>query len=171
MALRLYRRHRKECEAGRPEDFKSGEFEGGRRGWKRCGCPIHASGTIRGNFKRQSTGQWEWDAAKAVAAQWESTETWCELPLMEAVEPYQQTTAQPAAPTIPEATEAFLSKCETRHPTDDAGEVPHLHQISSTRTRRIAATSELTSSRSSIWTAFTPHGRTRLGREPKSSNG
>ena len=35
MALRLYRRHRKECEAGPPEDFKSGEFEEGRRGWKR----------------------------------------------------------------------------------------------------------------------------------------
>lgn len=76
MALRLYRRHRKECEVGRPEDFKSGEFEEGRRGWRHCGCPIHASGTIRGNFKRQSTGQWEWEAAKAVAAQWESTETW-----------------------------------------------------------------------------------------------
>ena len=72
MALRLYRRHRKECEAGHPEDFKSGEFEEGRRGWKRCGCPIHASGTIRGKFKRQSTGQWEWDAARAVATQWEN---------------------------------------------------------------------------------------------------
>jgi len=66
MALRLYRRHRKECEAGHPEDFKSGEFEEGRRGWRRCGCPIHASGTIRGKLKRQSTGQWEWDAASVV---------------------------------------------------------------------------------------------------------
>ena len=65
MALRLYRRHRKECEAGHPEDFKSGDCEEGRRGWKRCGCPIHASGTIRGKFKRQSTGQWEWDAARS----------------------------------------------------------------------------------------------------------
>lgn len=52
MALRLRRRHRKECEAGHLEDFKNGEFEEGRRGWKRCGCPIHASGTIRGKFKR-----------------------------------------------------------------------------------------------------------------------
>ena len=114
MALRLYRRHRKGCEAGHPEDFKSGEFEEGRRGRKRCACPIHASGTIRGDFKRQSTGQWEWDASRVIVAQWESTETWCELPLLEAVEPYQQATAQPAASTIPEATEAFLSKRETR---------------------------------------------------------
>jgi len=114
MALRLYRRHRRECEAGHPEDFKSGEFEEGRRGWKRCGCPIHASGTIRRKFERQSTGQWEWDAARAVAAQRESTETWYGLPRMEAPEPHPFSIAQAASPTIPEATEAFLSKCETR---------------------------------------------------------
>ena len=34
MALKLYRRHRKECEGGHPEDSRSGEFEEGRRGWK-----------------------------------------------------------------------------------------------------------------------------------------
>ncbi len=34
MALRLYRRHRNECEAGFAKDFKSGEFEESRRGWK-----------------------------------------------------------------------------------------------------------------------------------------
>jgi type 1 fimbriae regulatory protein FimB len=27
MALNLYRRHRQECEAGRPEESRSGEFE------------------------------------------------------------------------------------------------------------------------------------------------
>ena len=48
----LYSRHRKECEAGRPEDSKSGQFEEGRIGWKRCACPIHASGTIAGKFRR-----------------------------------------------------------------------------------------------------------------------
>jgi lactoylglutathione lyase len=63
MALKLYRRHRKECEAGHPEDSKSGEFEEGRRGWKRCGCPIHASGNIRGKLdaamsqRRQGLGK------------------------------------------------------------------------------------------------------------------
>ena len=75
MALRVYRRHRKECKAGHPEDFKSGEFEEGRRGWKRCGCPIHASGTSRGKFKPQTTGKWERNAARAVAVQWEGTDT------------------------------------------------------------------------------------------------
>jgi len=32
MALRLYLRRRSECEAGFAEDFKSGKFEGSRRG-------------------------------------------------------------------------------------------------------------------------------------------
>jgi len=32
MALQLDRRHRMECEAGRSEDSKSGQFEEGRRG-------------------------------------------------------------------------------------------------------------------------------------------
>jgi len=81
MALKLYRRHRRECEAGRPEDSNSGEFEEGRRGWKRCGCPIHVSGSIRGQFKRQSTGKWEWDAARSVATEWETTGEWYGRPL------------------------------------------------------------------------------------------
>jgi hypothetical protein len=113
MALKLYRRHRKECEAGHPEDSKSGEFEEGRRGWKRCGCPIHASGNIRAKFKRQSTGEWEWDAARSVTARWESAGTWVERPSEVASESCQ-VFAQSAAPTVPEATAAFLLKCETR---------------------------------------------------------
>lgn len=56
MALQLYRSHRKECEADRPEDSRSGQFEEGRRGLKRCSCLIHVSGTLDGKFRRQSTG-------------------------------------------------------------------------------------------------------------------
>ena len=41
MALNLYRRHRLECEASHPEDFRSGEWEERRKGWKRCNCAIH----------------------------------------------------------------------------------------------------------------------------------
>jgi len=76
MALKLYRRHRLECEGGHAEDSRSGEFEEGRRGWKKCGCLIHASGTLGGKFKRQQTGKSNWDDAKAVAAAWESTQAW-----------------------------------------------------------------------------------------------
>src|SRR5713226_8525806 len=76
MALKLYRRHRKECEGGHPEDARSGEFEEGRRGWKRCACLIHASGTLGGKFNRKHTGKSEWAEAKAVAAAWETADSW-----------------------------------------------------------------------------------------------
>jgi hypothetical protein len=76
MALQLYRRHRKECEAERPEDSISGEFEEGRRGWKRCSCLIHVLGTIAGKFSRQLTGQWRWDDARAVTDEWLKNGSW-----------------------------------------------------------------------------------------------
>ena len=44
----LYSRHRKECEAGRPEDSKSGQFEEGRIGWK-----LRLSDSRLGHNRRQ----------------------------------------------------------------------------------------------------------------------
>jgi integrase len=85
MSLKLYRRHRKECEGGHPEDSKSGEFEEGRRGWKRCGCLIHASGTIAGKFNRKQTGRNSWEEAKALASEWEKTGWEGESPVVIAV--------------------------------------------------------------------------------------
>ncbi|MGA2217754.1 MAG: hypothetical protein ABSG51_06690 [Terracidiphilus sp.] len=117
MALKLYRRHRKECKAGYPEDFRNGEFEETRKSWKRCACPIHASGTLKDKFKRQSTGHWEWDMAKAVVAQWEAAGCWGDPTPRETVQSSGQPAAAPAsapAITIMEATEAFLSRCQNR---------------------------------------------------------
>jgi len=76
MALILYRRHRKECEAGYAEDLRSGEFDETRRGWKKCGCLIHASGTLGRKFRRKQTGKATWEEAKAVAAVWEKARSW-----------------------------------------------------------------------------------------------
>lgn len=76
MALQLYRRYRKECEAGGAVDSQSGRFEEGRRGWKHCASPIHATGSIAGKFSRQSTGEWDWEQAKSVATAWESAGSW-----------------------------------------------------------------------------------------------
>jgi hypothetical protein len=76
MALQLYRRHRGEREAGRSEDSKRGHFEEGRRGWKRCACLIHASGSIDGKFKRQSTWARDWEKAHTVVAGWLKSGSW-----------------------------------------------------------------------------------------------
>lgn len=76
MALKLYRRHRKECEGRHAEDTRSGEFEEGRRGWKKCACLIHVAGTLGGKFNRRQTGKADWDEAKAFAATLEKAGVW-----------------------------------------------------------------------------------------------
>jgi len=67
MALKLYRRRRKECEGGHPEDARTGEFEEGRRGWKRCACVIHVAGTLDKIVNRRQTGETDWERAQALA--------------------------------------------------------------------------------------------------------
>lgn len=76
MSLHLYRRHQSKCESGRPEHSRTGEFEELKKGWKRCACLIFASGTLAKTFRRQSTGQGNWDDAKTVARQWEAAANW-----------------------------------------------------------------------------------------------
>jgi integrase len=109
MALKLYRRHRKECEGGHSEDFRSGEFEEGRRGWKKCACLIHVSGTLGGKFNRKQTGKSDWEEAKAVAAEWEKATSWNgEITLPE---PLPELT-QPSRVTIERAVKAFLAELQ-----------------------------------------------------------
>jgi integrase len=76
MTLTLYRRHRTKCEGGHDEDARSGQFEEGRRGWKKCACLIHVSGSLGGKFRRRDTGRSDWAEAKAVVASWEAAQSW-----------------------------------------------------------------------------------------------
>jgi integrase len=108
MALKLYRRHRKECEGSHAEDSRSGEFEEGRRGWKRCACLIHASGTLRGKFNRKQTGKSDWEGAKAVAAGWEAARSWDE-PAHGTVEPAPEISKDEKRLTIEDVTEAYAA--------------------------------------------------------------
>jgi integrase len=109
MALKLYRRHRKECEGGHPEDARSGEFEEGRRGWKKCACLIHVSGTLAGKFNRKQTGKSDWDEAKALVASWETADSW-DGKIEPAPPPVS--TPVPGRITITDATKVFLSNRE-----------------------------------------------------------
>jgi hypothetical protein len=76
MALTLYRRHRKECEGGHPEDSRTSQFYETRRGWKKCGCLIHVSGTLGGKFRRVHTGKANWEEAKTVIERWQTAQSW-----------------------------------------------------------------------------------------------
>jgi site-specific recombinase XerD len=114
MALKLYRRHRKECEGSHPEDARTGEFEEGRRGWKKCGCLIHVSGTLGGKFNRRQTGKADWDEAKAVASLWEKSGSWDGQDKIE--EPVSLPTAtassDPVRVTVARAISAFTAEFE-----------------------------------------------------------
>jgi hypothetical protein len=68
MALHLYRRHRLNCEGGHAEDSCSSELDERRKGWKRCACGIHFSGTLAGKFGRRTTEKVTWDEARAYVA-------------------------------------------------------------------------------------------------------
>jgi integrase len=110
MKLSLYRRHRRDCKAGHPEEFHSGEFDERKKGWKRCACPIFASGTLAGHSRRQSTGRWEWNDAKTIAEAWERAGTWDGAPPPPAVVPKEP--AGPQRISIANAVKMFLTSRE-----------------------------------------------------------
>jgi integrase len=72
MALNLYRRHGSNCPGGRTLHDMTYEADELRRTWRKCSCPIYASGTLNGRFKRKNTEQKTWTEAKAVAGAWET---------------------------------------------------------------------------------------------------
>jgi hypothetical protein len=76
MKLSLYRRHRRDCKAGHPEELHTSEFDERKKGWKRCACPIFVSGTLAGRSRRQSTGRWEWDDARTITDALEQAGRW-----------------------------------------------------------------------------------------------
>jgi integrase/recombinase XerD len=114
VALNLYRRHRRDCLGGHPEDLKSGEFEERRKTWKRCSCPIFVSGTLQRKFHRQSTAQWEWEDAKATAREIEDAGSWDGAPPIPPQPTFQAQQSLSSAPsvTIEEAIKAFLAERE-----------------------------------------------------------
>ena len=83
MALHLYRRHRADCDAGRPNEFRSSELDERRKGWGRqCRCQIQVSGTLGGKFSRKTTGSADWAAARRFADEFEKAGSWNGTPIV-----------------------------------------------------------------------------------------
>lgn len=114
MVLSLYRRHRRDCKANHPEESRTHEYDERKKGYRRCDCPIFASGTLQKKFRRKTTGQWEWEAAKAVAARWDAAKSWGDPDPdpSQAVSP--KSSAETVRITVTDAIEAFLAKCQNR---------------------------------------------------------
>jgi len=47
-----------------------------RRSWKDCSCPIYASGTLAGGFKRKNIERTTWPEAKQATTAWETAASW-----------------------------------------------------------------------------------------------
>jgi integrase len=109
MALNLYRRHRLMCEGGHAEDSYSGELEERRKGWKRCACLIHASGTLGGRFNRRNTWKDTWEEARAYAATREDANAW-DVNTQPPAPPRVPELAPRGRTTIADATKAYLVK-------------------------------------------------------------
>src|SRR3569833_1041092 len=109
--LSVYRRHKRECKAGHPHELRTSEFEERKKGWKRCDCPIFASGTLNKVSRRQSTAQWEWEAARQVAAALEQAGSWTGSPAPPAPV-VEQEPASKHRITIADAIKVYLSNRE-----------------------------------------------------------
>jgi integrase len=110
MALALYRRHRRDCKAGHPEELRTSEYDERKKGWKRCECPVFVSGSLAKAFRRQSTGRWEWDAARPIAEEFEALGRW-DGPSSLSVEPVPEPAPSPRT-TIDRAIKAFTAEFE-----------------------------------------------------------
>ena len=111
MKLNLYRRHRPECEAGKPEDSRSSEHEERRKGWgRKCRCQIHVSGTLDGTFSRKATRTSDWVEAQRIAEAYEKADSWTGKPKFEAI-PSETAAAKPRV-TITDAVKIYLSNRE-----------------------------------------------------------
>jgi|SRR5215831_9097804 len=74
MPLHLYRRHydNGRCFGGHPPNTQTYESDELRPRWKKCGCPIYASGRLGENPKfRKNTKCCTWSDARVVAELWE----------------------------------------------------------------------------------------------------
>src|ERR1017187_3228604 len=115
MRLNLHRRHSEHCTGGHPAFKRSYEADELRRKLKKCFCPIYASGTLGGTFRRKNTERTDWDEAKTVVAAWEQAGAW-EPPVAppQAALPVPAETADPERFTIERATKAYLDNREGR---------------------------------------------------------
>ncbi len=76
MSLALYRRHRLNCKGGHTHNSRTSEYDERKKNWRRCECPIFASGTLGGDFRRHNTGRWQWEEATVVAREVEKADKW-----------------------------------------------------------------------------------------------
>ncbi len=113
MALNIYLRHGSNCAAKQALHAMTYEADEHRRNWKNCACPIYASGTIAGKFKRRNTERTAWPEARQIATDWENAGSWLDArspqPLHTSAQGVPAVEQSPDRITIAEAIAAFLA--------------------------------------------------------------
>ena len=84
----------------------------GRRGWKKCACLIHVSGTLGGKFNRRQTGTADWDEAKSIVALLQQSGSWDGQEKIEAPLTLPDTNPEPERISIIRAIAAFTAEFE-----------------------------------------------------------
>jgi integrase len=114
--LNLYREHTRNCTQKRRARLHSRKAEEAPSlGWKKCGCPIYASGTLKDGFQRKKTGYTTWAEAERQATQWQQAGSWSgPVPPVAPGTPTEPGLRQASGTTIEEGLKAFLAKCERR---------------------------------------------------------
>jgi integrase len=115
--LNLQRRHGRKCPAGHPVDSLTTEADERKRGAKRCDCPIFASGTLNGLFRKLGTRHTVWDNARAgiepylLAGSWTPDAPAMIVPPAPEATHFLSETSKPLLP-IADAIEKFLRQHE-----------------------------------------------------------
>jgi integrase len=113
MALHLYRRHRFDCTAGHPNEFRSSELDERRKGWgRKCRCLIQISGTLARQFSRKTTGTAEWAEARGIADALEKAGSWTDTPVASAI-PETKPAPAKSRVSIVEGCKVFLANRES----------------------------------------------------------
>jgi integrase len=113
MALHLYRRHRFDCAAGHPNEFRSSEFDERRKGQGlKCRCLIQISGTLAGRFSRRTTGTADWAEARSIAGAFEKAGSWTDTPLAPEIPDTKPTPAKSRVSVV-DGCKVFLANRES----------------------------------------------------------
>lgn len=74
--LQYHRRHGAGCAGEHPKQTYSDEYQERKKGWKKCQCPITASGSLGRLASRLATKQTDWEKARQAMAPYIAANSW-----------------------------------------------------------------------------------------------
>src|SRR5689334_22168080 len=98
--LNYHRRHTSTCEGKHEARLYTNEYDERKKGWKKCHCPIYASGSLNLVAKRFPTKRAEWQEARDLMVPYIKANSW---DLDQAPKPDRGSPAEADDDRVPEA--------------------------------------------------------------------